>query len=105
MKAHTASLINAIILIAFGLLGYFGSATPSFTSLIPTIIGVMLLILNNGVKLEFVETDRDIHYQITPYNFSPKLAKKIVNEHYIDLGQGILDMLNQMHGQTTRQVK
>lgn len=52
MKAHTASLINAIILIVFGLWGYFGSTTPSFTALIPAIIGVMLLVLNNGIKKE-----------------------------------------------------
>lgn len=57
-------------------------------------------ILNNEVKLEFVETDQAIHYQITPYNFSPKLARKIMDEHYIDLGQGVLDMINQVHKQT-----
>ncbi|MGB3056974.1 MAG: NAD-dependent epimerase/dehydratase family protein, partial [Candidatus Omnitrophota bacterium] len=58
-------------------------------------------ILNGNVKLEFVDADRDLHYQITPYNFSPKLAKKIVDDHYIDLGQGILDMLNHMHHQVS----
>jgi UDP-glucose 4-epimerase len=53
--------------------------------------------LNNKVELKFVEPERDLHYQITPYNFSPKLAKKMVDEHYIDLGQGILDMINRMY--------
>lgn len=52
MKAHTASLINSIILISFGLWGYFGSDTPSFTALIPVIIGFLLLLSYNGVKKE-----------------------------------------------------
>ena len=52
MKAHTASLINAILLIALSLWGYFSSATPSFTALIPTFVGVLLLAMNKGVKNE-----------------------------------------------------
>lgn len=54
-------------------------------------------ILNNKIKLEFVKSDKEQHYQVTPYSFSPKLANKIVSDHYIDLGQGILDILDQMH--------
>ncbi len=50
MKAHIASLINAVALISLSLWGYFSSDTPSPTALIPTGIGVILLVLNNGVK-------------------------------------------------------
>lgn len=50
MKAHTASLINAATLIALSLWGYFSSDSPSITALIPTVIGVILLALNTGVK-------------------------------------------------------
>ena len=52
MKAHTVSLINAAVLVALGLWGYFSSDTPSNTALIPVVIGVILLGLNNGVKRE-----------------------------------------------------
>jgi lysylphosphatidylglycerol synthetase-like protein (DUF2156 family) len=52
MKAHTASLINAVILIGFGLWAYFGSETPSVTALIPVIFGVVILSLYKGVKKE-----------------------------------------------------
>ena len=52
MKPHTASLINAVTLIAMSLWGYFSSETPSMTALIPTIIGVILLALNKGVKAD-----------------------------------------------------
>ena len=52
MKAHTASLINALTLIALSLWGYFSSDTPSITALIPTVIGAILLIMNRGIKAE-----------------------------------------------------
>ena len=50
MKAHTASLINAILLVAMGGWGYM--VTNSKTALIPVVFGVILLALNNGVKKE-----------------------------------------------------
>ena len=52
MKAHTVSLINALVLIAFGLWAYFGSETPSKTALIPTGFGVVILTLYKGIKKE-----------------------------------------------------
>jgi hypothetical protein len=52
MKAHTASLINAIILVGFGLWAYLGSDSPSTTALIPVGIGAVLLALYPGVKKE-----------------------------------------------------
>jgi hypothetical protein len=52
MKAHTASLINALILIGFGLWAYLGSETPSKTALIPVVFGAVILTLYKGVKNE-----------------------------------------------------
>ena len=52
MKAHTVSLINSLILITMGLWGYFESDSRPITALIPVIIGVILLAINNGVKKE-----------------------------------------------------
>lgn len=52
MKAHIASLINAISLIALGGWGYLGSDDPSVTALIPVIAGVLLLAMYGGVKKE-----------------------------------------------------
>ena len=52
MKAHTASLMNALILIGFGLWAYLGSDAPSKTALIPVVFGVVLLALYPGVKKE-----------------------------------------------------
>ena len=44
------SLMNALILIGFGLWGYFGSADPSKTALIPVGFGAVLLVLNPGLR-------------------------------------------------------
>lgn len=48
MKAHSASRINAVILIVIGVWGYVESNSP--TSFIPVVIGLILLILNKEIK-------------------------------------------------------
>lgn len=50
MPAHTVSLINAVVLIAFSVWGYLSYADPSITALIPAVFGLLLLILNPSVK-------------------------------------------------------
>jgi hypothetical protein len=52
MKAHTASLINAICLVGLSLWGYLSSESPSETALIPTGVGAALLIMYPWVKKE-----------------------------------------------------
>ena len=52
MKANTISLINAILLISLSIWGYLSSETPSITALIPTVFGILLMLLNKGVKNE-----------------------------------------------------
>ena len=53
MKAATANILNAIVLIAAGLYGYFGIAasdgTHSLTALIPAAFGVIFLAMQKGV--------------------------------------------------------
>ncbi|MGW8314404.1 MAG: hypothetical protein ACWGNV_02300 [Bacteroidales bacterium] len=50
MKPFQASILHAIILVAFGLWGYFGPEDPSLTALIPVATGVVLLLLNRGLR-------------------------------------------------------
>ena len=52
MKAHTASLINALILIIFGLWAWFGSASPSKTAFIPVGFGIVIAAMVPGVRKE-----------------------------------------------------
>ena len=48
MKAHTANLINSLILIGLGLWGYYD--TNAQTALIPVFFGIALLIATKGIK-------------------------------------------------------
>jgi UDP-glucose 4-epimerase len=36
------------------------------------------------------------HYQITPYSYKPKQAKKIISDTYQDLGQGLMDIIYEL---------
>ncbi|MEM0492462.1 MAG: NAD-dependent epimerase/dehydratase family protein [Candidatus Thermoplasmatota archaeon] len=49
--------------------------------------------LKNKIKLEYLPAVSNTHYEITPYIFNPRVAKKIVSNEYYDLGQGILECL------------
>tara|TARA_B100001769_G_scaffold172643_1_gene136118 strand:- start:657 stop:1001 length:345 start_codon:yes stop_codon:yes gene_type:complete len=51
MKPHKISFVNAITLISFGLWGYI-DVDYSPTALIPVIFGIIVLILNPGLKRE-----------------------------------------------------
>lgn len=37
------------------------------------------------------------HYGNTPYRYSPKIAKKIVPQEFVDLGQGLLDLVEETY--------
>jgi UDP-glucose 4-epimerase len=38
------------------------------------------------------------HYKITPYRFSPESAIKLVPDEFIDIGEGILDIVREISG-------
>jgi UDP-glucose 4-epimerase len=46
--------------------------------------------LDNKIEIEYKPHSTNYHYEITPYTFAPKLARRIVSKSYLDLGQGIL---------------
>lgn len=41
--------------------------------------------------------DNDDHYIMTPYRYTPKKAKKLVPEEFVDVGQGILEIVEEVH--------
>ena len=53
--------------------------------------------LGNKIELEFLPTEPNLHYEITPYTFNPKIAKKFVSNYYLDLGQGLLQCLEDVY--------
>lgn len=38
-----------------------------------------------------------LHYQVTPYSFQPRIARRLVRTSYLDLGQGLLELMNQIY--------
>ncbi|MEM7527237.1 MAG: hypothetical protein AAF416_06115 [Pseudomonadota bacterium] len=52
MKAHTANLINAAVLIGVSVIAYFMSGGASITPLIPAGFGIALALCHGGVKVE-----------------------------------------------------
>ena len=37
------------------------------------------------------------HYEVTPYSFHPIIARKLVANPYIDLGQGLVECMKNVH--------
>ena len=50
-------------------------------------------ILGGILTIEIIEGDYKDHYRLTPYSFQPTASKKLVNNPYIDIGQGILECI------------
>jgi len=49
------------------------------------------------IEIEFKNQEYKGHYMITPYSVNePKIGKKIVNNPYIDFGQGLLELIYEM---------
>ncbi len=51
------------------------------------------------VEIRYVEPQSSEHYNITPYSFRPRVARKLVTSSYHDLGQGILALVGNLHDQ------
>lgn len=50
-------------------------------------------IMQNKLDLKQISDDNMGHYKITPYSYHPTVAKKLVANPYIDLGQGLLECI------------
>jgi hypothetical protein len=52
VRPNIISLINAALLIGLGSWGYIDSGREAFTALIPVFVGIILVVMNPGVKKE-----------------------------------------------------
>ena len=50
--------------------------------------------------IEFIESDHVGHYIRTPYAYQPKLGKKFIPPIHVDLGQGLLQMINELQAES-----
>ena len=55
-------------------------------------------IAGKKANVSFSKDERtEEHYHMTPYRYTPKHAKKLVPSEFVDLGQGILEVVEQIH--------
>lgn len=54
-------------------------------------------IVPGDIELHFGNKKVDGHYDLTPYAFQPKVGHKLIPTDYVDLGQGLLDCLSDIH--------
>jgi UDP-glucose 4-epimerase len=55
-------------------------------------------ILGNNIRIRFEEpVYGSAHYSLTPYSFTPKIGYKLTTDCYLDMGQGLLECLNEIH--------
>jgi len=54
-------------------------------------------IMKNKLDIKQIDNDNMGHYKITPYSYNPTVAKKLVANPYIDLGQGLLECIQEIH--------
>ena len=50
-------------------------------------------ILHKKIPIKYSTKSYKDHYEITPYSFRPRVAKKFIQETQMDLGEGILDTI------------
>lgn len=53
-------------------------------------------IMQNKLEIKQVSKHNEGHYKITPYTFHPTVAKKLIANPYIDLGQGLLECIQEI---------
>ena len=58
-------------------------------------------IFGEGAAVEFVEAEQVGHYVRTPYAYQPKLGRKYVPQMHVDLGQGLLQLIDNIQATKT----
>jgi UDP-glucose 4-epimerase len=54
-------------------------------------------IMPTDVKLEFAQGNPISHYAMTPYAYQPNIGHKLVGTDFVDLGQGLLECIGELH--------
>ena len=52
-------------------------------------------ILNGAVEVEYGGSNPD-HYDLVPYSYTPKLGRKLTSNYFMDIGQGLLELIQAM---------
>lgn len=67
--------------------------TGNQTYKISEILKMIKEMFSNEIEIEYTSTGLKEHYQVTPYNFKPNVAKKYTLDFNHDFGQGVLEAM------------
>jgi len=63
-------------------------------------------ILNDNIEIKFEKPHPDsAHYNLTPYSFIPKIGYKLTTDSYLDMGQGLLECIDEIHSRCVKNEK
>jgi UDP-glucose 4-epimerase len=98
IHAHDAARLSADVLLenryrnsAVTITGQQSFRVSDVISMLFEIVGKKENVIYHG------ESKKPDHYGNTPYRYTPKSAKKIVPTEFVDLGQGLLDLVEEIH--------
>ena len=62
------------------------------------LIDLIFEIVGKNRVVNYIESDKNSgHYTMTPYRYTPKQAKKLVPDEFVDLGEGVLELVEEMY--------
>jgi len=59
-------------------------------------------IMDNKLEIEYLDEHLEGHYELTPYTFRPRMARKYSSRTTIELGQGLLDTIYDVYKELKR---
>lgn len=60
--------------------------------------------LENNIDIKYLNEGNESHYKTTQYNFKPIIGKKLINNHYKDLGLGLLEIMQEIYETNSRRI-
>ena len=68
------------------------------------LLNMVRAMLGGRVDIEYIPHDAhadavgpQLHYQVSPYSFNPKVARRVIRTSYVDLGQGLLGLMGDIY--------
>lgn len=79
--------------------------TGTQSTKIKDLLSMIKEMFRGKINIEYKPIKEEGHYEITPYAFRPRVAKKFVSNYYYDLGQGILDVIYDVYSKLEKDSK
>lgn len=70
--------------------------TGNQTMKIKELLTMIKEVFDNKIKIKYEPGNELHHYQITPFSFRAEVAERLTPDTYIDIGQGIIEVLNEI---------